>query len=143
MPRNPKVGIITKEFSIRVLGYGILIAIVTLIAYFLGMEEGASTMAFATLTLARLFHGFTCRSNLSICRIKLTSNKWSIAAFAVGSVLLGTVLFVPFMQGLFMVVPLAMSQIIWSVCLAFVPTLVILTSKILKEYLIGISIRRV
>ena len=142
-PRNPKVGIVTKEFSIKVLGYGILIAIVTLIAYFLGMEEGASTMAFATLTLARLFHGFTCRSSLSICRIKLMSNKWSIAAFAVGSVLLGVVLFVPFMQGLFMVVPLAISQIIWSVCLAFVPTLVIQTSKMLKEYLIGISIRRV
>lgn len=142
-PRNPKVGIITKEFSIRVLGYGILIAIVTLIAYFLGMEESASTMAFATLTLARLFHGFTCRSSLSICRIKLTSNKWSIAAFAVGSVLLGTVLFVPFMQGLFMVVPLAISQIIWIICLAFVPTFVIQTLKMLKEYLIGISIRRV
>ena len=58
-PRNPKTGMLTKDFSLRLSGYGLFIAIVTQIAYYLGLEVSpmaASTMAFAVLTLARLFH---------------------------------------------------------------------------------------
>ena len=43
------------------LGQGALIAVVTLISFYIGLQTSpavASTMAFATLTLARLFHGF-------------------------------------------------------------------------------------
>ena len=40
----------------------------------------ASTMAFATLTLAT-FSRFHCRSHASIVKIGLGGNKWSIGAF--------------------------------------------------------------
>ena len=36
-----------------------------------------STMAFATLCLARLFHGFNCRGDKSIFSIGLLSNRYS------------------------------------------------------------------
>ena len=112
-PRNPKAGMLTKEFSLRLLGYGLLIAVVTQAAY-LGLEVSprtASTMAFATLTLARLFHGFNCRSEFSVFKIKLFSNMWSVAAFGTGVLLLAFVLIVRFMHGLFMVETLSMAQI--------------------------------
>ena len=135
-PRNPKAGMLTKEFSLRLSGYGLLIAIVTQTAYYLGLAVNsgvAGTMAFAALTLARLFHGFTCRSDFSIFKIKLTSNMWSVAAFTTGVLLLAFVLFVPFMQRLFMVEPLEMVQIGWIVLLAFLPTLCIQVVRVVKE----------
>ena len=95
--------------------------------------EVGQTMAFATLTLARLFHGFTCRSEFSIFKIKLTSNMWSLAAFATGVLLLAFVLFVPFMHTLFMVEPLDFTQVCWIVLLAFLPTALIQMFRVIKE----------
>ena len=135
-PRDPKTGILTKDFSLKLLFYGMLIAIVTMAGYYTGLKTDAmtaSTMAFATLTLARLFHGFTCRSDRSLVKIGLTSNKWSLAAFAAGVVLLALVLIVPFMQTLFVVAPLNGMQLGMIVGLAFLPTLVIQIVKMIKE----------
>lgn len=135
-PRDPKAGMLTKNFSLRLLGYGLLIAVVTQTAYYIGLEispMAASTMAFATLTLARLFHGFTCRSEFSIFKIKFTSNMWSVAAFATGVLLLAFVLFVPFMQGLFMVEALKMIDIGLILLLAFIPTACIQVARVIKE----------
>ena len=137
-PRNPKTGMLTKGFLLRLWGYGLLIAIVTQVAYYLGLEVSpmtASTMAFATLTLARLFHGFTCRSEFSIIKIKLTSNIWSVAAFCTGVLLLGFILLAPFMHGLFMVEALAMTHIGWIVLLAFIPTACIQLIRVIREQL--------
>ena len=64
----------------------------------------ASTMAFATLTLARLFHGFNCRSRHNIFKLGFSSNWYSLGAFAAGVCLLGLVMFVPFLQKLFSVI---------------------------------------
>lgn len=136
-PRNPKTGILTKEFSLKLVLYGMLIAIVTMAGYYAGLEtdtKTASTMAFATLTLARLFHGFTCRSDRPITKIGLTSNKWSIAAFGAGAALLAFVLLAPFMHGLFVVAPLNGTQLGMICGLAFLPTLVIQILKMLKVF---------
>ncbi|MBR5520992.1 MAG: cation-translocating P-type ATPase [Oscillospiraceae bacterium] len=135
-PRDPKTGILTKEFSLKLAFYGMLISIVTMTAYYSGLKVDAmtaSTMAFATLTLARLFHGFTCRSERSLSKIGFTSNKWSIAAFFVGVVLLAFVLVVPFMHSLFEVSVLTGTQILTIAGLAFIPTLLIQILKMVKE----------
>ena len=134
-PRNPKEGILTKQFMIRLSGYGLFIALVTQIAYFKGLQVSpvaASTMAFATLTLARLFHGFTCRSDSSIIKIRISSNWWSLAAFVTGILLLAIILFVPLLHGLFMVESLVMVQIGWIVLLAFIPTAGIQLVRIIR-----------
>ena len=136
-PRDAKEGILTKGFSIRLLSYGLLIAVATTVAYYMGLAINpmtASTMAFATLTLARLFHGFSCRSHASIVKIGLGSNKWSIGAFLTGVVLLAFVLFVPFMQKLFVIAPLTGVQVLSIIGLAFVPTLLIQIGRLVKEF---------
>lgn len=135
-PRDPGQGILTGKFLCKLFGYGGLIAIVTLIAYAQGLAVSplmASTMAFGTLTLARLFHGFTCRSDDSVSRIGLRSNKWSIAAFVVGILLLALVFLVPLMRSLFMVEALTGIQIVRIAVLAFAPTFLIQTVRSVKE----------
>ena len=136
-PRDPKVGILTKDFMMTLLGEGALIAIATMCAYHIGYTESAamaSTMAFATLTLSRLFHGFNCRSNASIFRLGLTTNKFSLLAFLAGVVLLATVLFVPFLHGVFSVVPMSGVSLAQIVGLAIAPTVIIQIVKLIKEY---------
>ena len=133
-PRNPKTSILTKDFMLLILGQGTLIALSTMVSYYLGLEVNeatASTMAFATLALARLFHGFNCRSSQPIMKLGLMSNKYSIAAFSTGVFLLAFVIFVPFMHGLFSIATLGGKQIGWIILLAVIPTIVIQTVKML------------
>lgn len=137
-PRDPKTGILTKDFMLTILTQGGIIAVCTMIAFHMGLGSGnagiASTMAFSTLTLARLFHGFNCRSRHNIFKLGFSSNWYSLGAFAAGVCLLGLVMFVPFLQKLFSVTPLTPSQM-GSVCLlAVIPTILIQASKILRDF---------
>lgn len=135
-PRDPKVGFLTKDFVIKLLVYALPIAAVTTVAFYIGYEESAmkaSTMAFATLTLARLFHGFNCRSHKSIISIGLTSNTWSLWAFGAGVLFLGFVLFVPALSKLFMVAGLDLGQVGVIVGFACIPTLLIQIARIITE----------
>ena len=88
-------------------------------------------MAFATLTLARLFHGFNCRGRESIFELGLFSNIYSVGAFVVGVLLLAFVLFVPFMQPLFSVEVLTGAQVGFIGLLAFIPTVIIQLVKVI------------
>ena len=127
-PRDPREGILTRDFLIRLLTQGGLIAAAALGAYTIGNAQSAamaSTMAFATLTLARLFHGFNCRRRDSIVRLGLLTNPYSLYAFGVGAALLAAVLFVPPLQTLFRVVPVSAAQMGMIAGLAFAPTGVI------------------
>lgn len=135
-PRDPKTGILTKKFMLQLVWYGGLIAVVTMAAFYMGLKTDsatAATMAFATLTLARLFHGFNCRSDQPIGRIGFTSNKWSIAAFCTGALLLAMVLFIPFLKRLFMVSVLTNGQIVCIGILALLPTIVIQLVKTIRK----------
>lgn len=135
-PRDPKTGIMTKDFMKTLLVQGGLIAIVTMIAFHSGLKTSAaaaSTMAFGVLTMARLFHGFNCRSTHSLWKLGFSSNWYSLMAFAAGTVLLNLVLFVPFLQRLFSVAPLTGSQIGMIYGLAVIPTIIIQVVKMIRE----------
>ena len=136
-PRDPKQGILTKDLMTALFVQGGLIAVCTMIAFYIGLSADsatASSMAFATLTLARLFHGFNCRSRHSIFKIGLTSNIYSIGAFFGGVLLLALVIFVPVMRTLFSVSPLSGYQIGMIVLLAVIPTVIIQLYKVMKEH---------
>ena len=129
-PRDPKAPILSKGLLGRIGLQGLLIAIVTMAAFYLGYQGGdaalASTMAFATLTLARLFHGFNCRGAEPIFRLKFSTNPYSVWAFLAGVVLLLAVLIVPGLQGLFQVSPsFALGQLAQCLGLAILPTVII------------------
>ena len=133
-PRDPKEPILTRNFMGRILSYGALIAAATLGAYFIGLKDGGAglgmTLAFSTLTLARLFHGFSCRGEGSIFKLGLATNPYSLGAFAVGVVLLASVLFIPGLSRLFQVSPFSSREIGLVALLAFLPTLLIQLYKV-------------
>lgn len=137
-PRNPKEGILNRSFMINLGIYGVLIAICTMVSYHVGLVTDAataSTMAFATLTIARLFHGFNCRSNHSIFGCPINRNWWCVGAFVLGLLLINMVLFIPGLHGLFEVSDLTGLQIGWIYLMAFVPTLIIQIGKIIREHI--------
>lgn len=135
-PRDPKEGILNKQMVTRVAVQGALIAVSVIAAFLIGLKTSsavACTMAFSTLTFARLFHGFNCRSEHSIFKIGFKNNWYSLAAFVAGSLLLGLILFVPSLHSLFTVTPLAGGQVGMIALLAFLPTVVIQTVKVIRE----------
>ena len=135
-PRDPKKGILTKQFTALMFGQGALIAVSVIIAFFIGIEiseNAAMTMAFATLTLARLFHGFNCRSSRSIFRLGLLTNIYSVGAFLAGVLFLSLVLFIPALYGLFCVEGLNSGMYGMIALLAFAPTLIIQIDKLIID----------
>lgn len=135
-PRDPKTGIMTRDFIMTMIAEGVLIAVVTMTAYHIGTAGNpakASTMAFATLTMARLFHGFNCRSKESIFEIGLGSNKYSLYAFAAGVCLLALVIFVPFLHSVFSVENLSATAIAQIIGLSFIPTVIIQLVKLCRN----------
>lgn len=135
-PRDSKESILTKDFILDIATEGLIIAVFTIVAFHIGLEAGpavASTMAFSTLCLGRLFHEFNCRGKASIFKLGLGSNKYSIYAFLTGAILLNLVLFVPPLQKLFEVATLSWTQVGLIYLLAFLPTVIIQGIKVFKE----------
>lgn len=136
-PRNSKESILTKDYMIQIGAEGLLIAIFTLIAFYIGLQSNnklvPATMAFSTLCLARLFHGFNCRGKQSIFKLGLFSNKYSIYAFVTGLVLFNSVLFIPPLQKLFEIAPLNRTLVAYIYILAFMPTLFIQIYKVFTK----------
>ena len=135
-PRDPKVGILDKSLVTKVGLQGLIIAVGVITAFMIGRQTSpavACTMAFSTLTFARLLHGFNCRSQHSIFKIGFKNNWYSLAAFAVGTLLLALILFVPALHGLFAVTPLTGNQLFWIIGLAVMPTVLIQIVKVVNE----------
>ena len=134
-PRDPKEPLLSGDLVKRIGLQGLLIAVPVMTAFYLGYQSGtaeAMTMAFATLTLARLFHGFNCREDRSILRMGLSGNPASLAAFGVGVLLLLAVLLIPALHGLFLVADLTLAQLGMILGLAVLPTLCIQITRIAR-----------
>lgn len=115
-PRPKNQSILTKKVLTNICVEGIVIGVMTMIAFYVGFmrnAEVASTMAFSTLCLSRLVHGFNCKSDKPVWFTKtMWNNKSMIGAFFVGFVLLNAVLLVPVLQGIFAVAPLTIAELL-------------------------------
>lgn len=115
-PRPKNQSILTKKVLTNICVEGIVIGVMTMIAFYVGFlrnAEVASTMAFSTLCLSRLVHGFNCKSDKPVWFTKkMWNNKSMIGAFFVGFVLLNAVLIVPALQGIFAVAPLTIAELL-------------------------------
>ncbi len=134
-PRNINTPILTKAFGKGILIEGLIIAAFTILAFYTGLKTGdhmlASTMAFSTLCLSRLFHGFNCRSRESIFKIGLFSNKYVWFAFGLGAALLSMVLFLPPLKAVFEISNLNLKQVGTIVLFSFMTFVLIQISKLM------------
>ena len=113
-PRDRNTPILDKSFAVEVILEGFLIAIGTMLAYYVGLSAGgaetARTMAFATLCLSRLLHGFNSRGKESLFRLGILTNKFIWIAVAIGSLMLLAVLTFHPLMVLFEIAPLTGNQ---------------------------------
>lgn len=106
-PRPANESIMTKPFLIGVGYSGLIISIATIAAYLLGYgsaknAELGMTMAFATLCISRLFHGFSAKADEPVIFTKrFFNNKFGLMAFAAGIICISLVLFVSPLHSLF------------------------------------------
>ena len=115
-PRPMNESILTKDFLFKVGTEGLSIAVTTMIAFMIGYHgENAllgSTMAFATLCSARLFHGFNCKSDRPVVFTrKVFNNIFLIGAFVLGIALITAVVMIPGLHSIFKVQTLTVSQL--------------------------------
>jgi len=127
-PRDIHTPLLNKTFTTQVLLEGLLIAISTITAFQIGLSTGdtltATTMAFATLCLSRLVHGFNSRSKESIFTIGVFTNKYTWLAFLIGLLSLHLVLFIPSFMGVFEVATLSGTQLLSIYILSCMPFLI-------------------
>lgn len=136
-PRPKNQSILTKKVLTNICVEGVVIGVMTMIAFYVGFmrnAEVASTMAFSTLCLSRLVHGFNCKSDKPVWFTKkMWNNKSMIGAFFVGFVLLNAVLLVPALQGIFAVAPLTIAELLTVYGLSLSTFVVVQILKMIRK----------
>ncbi len=137
-PRPMNESILTKGFLKRVGAESLVISTCTMIAFLLGYRDGnavlASTMAFGTLCMARLLHGFNCKcAEPVLFSRRMWNNKVLVAAFLIGFTLITGVMTIPFLQSIFKVVILSVQQLMTVYGLAFLSMFVIQLLKWIRR----------
>ena len=115
-PRSADESILTKDFLGKVGLEGLVIGAMTMIGFLTGYHQNGallgSTYAFGVLCLARLFHGFNCKSDHPVLFTKRCfNNKWLQGAFLLGAALITAVLMIPELHIIFKVETLNWSQL--------------------------------
>lgn len=132
-PRKRDDSILNAKTMIKIGYEGLIIFSGVMAAYFIGLQTSnlmASTMAFSTLCLSRLLHGFSSRGNAPFW--KLGKNESSIYAFLTGAVLLVLILFIPNMHGLFSIGPITLTQFFIVVGLSLVTFVIVQITKVIQ-----------
>lgn len=136
-PRPVNESILTKEFLIKIGIEGFSIAVTTMAAFYIGYHFGnallASTMAFGTLCIARLVHGFNCKDDKPIVfSKKLFNNRYLLGAFLLGLCLITAVLMIPACRSIFKVQTLNVTQLLTVYGLAVLNLPIVQTIKAVR-----------
>ncbi|MDR0958188.1 MAG: cation-translocating P-type ATPase [Clostridiales bacterium] len=109
-PREATEGIFSKGLGFGVIYQGLLIAALTLAAFFIGKridDATATTMAFFTLSTSEVFHSFNLRSRTASIFSSKKLNKYLIGAGLLGLLLNFAVVYTPVVHEIFKLVPLS------------------------------------
>src|SRR5690625_57355 len=129
-PRNPKEGVFSRGLGYKIISRGLLIGIVSLIAFLITYDNNsdnltyARTVAFTTLVMAQLIHVFDCRSERGIFSRNPFSNLYLIGAVISSILLLLVVLYVPTLQPIFHTLALGIQDWLFIIVLSAIPTIV-------------------
>ncbi len=138
MERKPKPkneGIFAHGLGIRVVLQGIMFAGLTLIGFKAGEQAtgqlaGGQTLAFMVLALCQVVQAFNMRSEHSLFKIGIFSNKQLNGAAFISTLLVALVLFTP-LAGIFGLITLPLSLYLLGLVLIFIPFVVMEISKAL------------
>ena len=135
-PRNKSQSILSGKVLTSIGTEGLVIGVLTVIAFYIGLPDAgkASTMAFATLCLSRLVHGFNCKSELPVWFTKkMWNNKQLIGAFVLGFILLNAVLLIPPLHGIFRITPLSLYELLSVYGLSLMTLVIVQLLKLIRR----------
>ncbi len=132
-PKPKDEGLFAHGFGIRIVLQGLMFGILTLIAYYVGetrtgLAEGGQTMAFMVLAISQILQAFNMRSEHSLFKIGVWTNRSLNGAALLSILLVLLVLFTP-LSLLFGLIRLPGSLYLTGLCLIFVPVFVMEFSK--------------
>ncbi|RLL45264.1 calcium-translocating P-type ATPase, SERCA-type [Oceanobacillus piezotolerans] len=127
-PRSPREGVFGRGLGYKIISRGILIGLVTLIAFMLTYQNNpdnliyAQTVAFTTLVMAQLIHVFDCRTENSVFDRNPFENIYLVLAVISSLLLLLVVVYWPPLQPIFHTTALALRDWMFIVALSAIPT---------------------
>ncbi|MFL0246755.1 calcium-translocating P-type ATPase, SERCA-type [Candidatus Clostridium stratigraminis] len=122
-PRPKNEHIFARGLKEKIILRGSLIGICTVLSFLVGKYykfslDTCRTLALGTLILSQLIHVFECRSEKhSIFEIKLFTNIYLVGAVLTSIIMLLSVIYTPFLQGVFHTVALDLGQ--WLIVIFF------------------------
>ncbi|MFP4028130.1 MAG: cation-translocating P-type ATPase [Candidatus Brocadiia bacterium] len=110
-PKDPDQPLLERNMLGSIGGYGILMTLATLLAFFYGFRTygydpsqghyDAVTLSFLTIAFAQLFHVFNCRKQHEPMRLgDWFSNMWMIGAIILSAGLMLAAVYVPFLKNI-------------------------------------------
>ncbi len=140
-PRDSKKGIFSDGLSVKILVEGMMIGMLTLLAFSIGNSmyslEVGRTMAFLSLGLLELVHSFNIKSDESIFKVGVFKNKYLVGAFLLGIVLQVGVVCIPQIAQIFKLTPLNGMQWMYTIAISLSPLIIIELQKKLNEIKFG------
>jgi Ca2+-transporting ATPase len=138
-PRNSKESIFSGEL-LNVVGNGLLIGLITLVAFRIGYKNypdsliHAQTMAFLVMSISELIHSLNMRNKRkSIFTIGLFTNKYLFYSILLGLSLQLILVFTPGLNTLFKITPLNLNDWVVVLGLSIVPLVINELVKLIKR----------
>ena len=142
-PIKPSKGIFTKGLTFRVAYQGVMIGVITLIAFLIGINTPnigeheriavGQTMAFATLAFAELIHVFNVKSNKeSIFKVGIFNNTKLLLAIGASALMMFAILLIPALRDIFSIVELPAENILEVILLVLSPLVIVEIFKLFK-----------
>ncbi len=132
-PVNSKKGIFADGLWSKIILEGIMIGMLTLIAFSIGNKyygvEVGRTMAFISMGLLELVHSFNIKSEKSIFKVGILENKFLIGSFILGFFVQTIVVFIPSLANIFNVTNLTSQQWIITLGISLLPIPIIELQK--------------
>ncbi len=140
-PRDSKKGIFADGLWGKIVVEGVMIGILTLLAFNIGNNkyglDVARTMAFVSMGMLELVHAFNIKSEDSIFKINMFENMYLIGAFILGTILQVGVVCIPSVANVFKLVPLNLTQWLYVAIISLMPIVIIELQKKLNEIKFG------
>ena len=140
-PIDSKKGIFADGLWGKIVTEGIMIGMLTLIAFSIGNKyyglEVARTMAFISIGLLELIHSFNIKSEKSIFKTNIFENKFLIGSFLLGIVVQLIVAVIPQLAEIFKLVPLNQTQWIITLAISILPIPIMELQKKSENYHFG------
>ncbi len=132
-PVDSKKGIFADGLWNKIIVEGIMIGVLTLVAFSIGNKyyglEVGRTMAFLSIGFLELIHSFNVKNERSIFEAGLFENKYLLGSFILGVLTQGIVVVIPALAGIFEVIPLNLTQWIITIIISILPIPVIELQK--------------